>query len=228
MNKLFHRFIAMPALVIAAATLSGCAKDNVFGDETASTTPYSGSQAHEISVVKGPVTLQVDASRGTLQPSQINAVMGFANQAMAAGLTPIAIARPNGGGGSARVASEVAALMVQQGFPRQMISISTYPAPSSAPIQVSYVSTYAKTDECGMWPEDLSSTAANNHYANFGCAVQANIAAQVANPKTLIVPHASTPAYAQTSYESLKGLSQPAAAAAPSSSSSSSTATKSP
>jgi pilus assembly protein CpaD len=200
MTRNFHPSIAICALVIAAATLGGCAKDKVFGDETASMTPYSGSQAHEISVVKGPVTLQVDASHGTLQPTQINAVMGFANQAMAAGLTPIAIARPNGGGGSAQVASEVAALMVQQGLPRQMISISTYPAPSTAPIEVSYVSTYAKTDECGLWPEDLSSTAANKHYENFGCAVQANIAAQIANPKTIIVPRPASPAYARNRY----------------------------
>jgi pilus assembly protein CpaD len=44
------------------------------------------------------------------------------------------------------------------------------------------------------WPEDLSKTAQNDTYANFGCSQQNNIAAMVANPQDLVRPRATTPA----------------------------------
>ena len=45
----------------------------------------------------------------------------------------------------------------------------------------------------GRWPEDmLANTTDNKHYANFGCASQNNLAAQIANPGDLIAPRGMT------------------------------------
>ena len=44
-----------------------------------------------------------------------------------------------------------------------------------------------------MW-ENLSKTGSNRPYSNFGCAVTANIAAQVANPHDFLAPRAEDPA----------------------------------
>ncbi len=44
---------------------------------------------------------------------------------------------------------------------------------------------------CGNWPEDLTATTQNLRYSNQGCAVQANIAAEIANPATLNTPAAA-------------------------------------
>ena len=77
---------------------------------------------------------------------------------MAAGVTPVTINRPSGGGSSARVASEIAALMSQQGLARNMMRVATYSGPSSGAVVISYVSTYAKTKPCGDWTQDAAET----------------------------------------------------------------------
>ncbi|MBW8682682.1 CpaD family pilus assembly lipoprotein, partial [Klebsiella pneumoniae subsp. pneumoniae] len=74
------------------------------------------------------------------------------------------------------------------------ISSERYRADSadSAPIRLSYSAMTASTGPCGQWPKDLLETADNKHYANFGCASQNNLAAQIANPADLLGPRAST------------------------------------
>ncbi len=63
----------------------------------------------------------------------------------------------------------------------------------SAPIRVSFTAVKAHTDRCGRWPDDLTDTSENKHYADFGCSYQNNLAAQVANPADLIGPRKQTP-----------------------------------
>jgi Pilus biogenesis CpaD protein (pilus_cpaD) len=48
-------------------------------------------------------------------------------------------------------------------------------------------------DLCGQWPDDLTESSNNSRYANHGCAVQANIAAMVADPRTLKQPRRVEP-----------------------------------
>ncbi len=212
-------------LCLAALSLSGCINDEIAMDDTMVTKPYAGSKAYPISVAKGPIALEVSSAHGTLQPNQINAVTGFVNQAMASGVTPVTINRPSGGGSSARVASEIAALMSQQGLPRNMMRVATYSGPSSGAVVISYVSTYAKTKPCGDWSEDASETELNTHLATHGCAVQANIAAMVADPATLVVPVAVDPAMASTRVKAISGLDGASTASTASTTSSTSTTT---
>ena len=190
--------------LIVASLLSGCAMTDTALEDTYQ--PYSGSERHPITVVKGPVTMEVSSAQGTLQPPQINAVNSFVHQAMQAGVTPITVAQPSGAGNSARVASEVASLMVQQGVPRNYVRFATYQGAASAPVRLSYVSTYAKTDKCGDWSQDATETAENMLANNHGCAVQANIAAELANPETLVVPAAVTPIVAQSVVAGVSGV----------------------
>ena len=197
-KKLPFRLHTFSLLCFTALALTGCMRDDLAMDDAMVSKPYAGSKAFPISVEKGPISLEVSSAHGTLQPAQINAVSAFASQAMQAGVTPVTINRPSGGGASARVASEIAAVMAQQGLTRNMLRVATYSGPVSGPVVVSYVSTFAKTKKCGDWPDDASETDLNEHLSSHGCAVQANIAAMVANPETLVVPSAKTPIVAST------------------------------
>lgn len=60
------------------------------------------------------------------------------------------------------------------------------------PIIVTKSGAHAK--DCGYWPEDMTQTARNEAYANFGCSQQNNIAAMVANPRDLERPRRQAPA----------------------------------
>jgi pilus assembly protein CpaD len=205
--KNYSQTVAIGLMLIMSTGLSGCASD-VLQEEMSmeAPAPYAGSKAYPITVVKGPVTLEVATAQGSLQPAQINAVTGFAHQAMQAGVTPITVSRPSGGGNSARVANEIANLITQQGLSRKMVRVATYPADANAPVNVSYVSTYAQTKACGDWSEDVTDTYQNRHMNNHGCSVQANIAAMLANPGSLVVPTTSTPIRANTRVNAIKVL----------------------
>ena len=176
--------------LFAASMLSACGMDEMALDDKY--VPYGGSISHPINVVKGPIVMEVSTAQGSMQPQQINAVKAFAHQAMQAGVTPITVSRPSAGGSSGRITGEIASLIVQQGVPRAMVRIATYSGRASSPVRLSYVSTYAKTLPCGTW-EDATDTSTNALAKNHGCAVQANIAAMVADPETLVVPAAIDP-----------------------------------
>ncbi|MFO1034048.1 MAG: CpaD family pilus assembly lipoprotein [Hyphomicrobiales bacterium] len=77
--------------------------------------------------------------------------------------------------------------------------MGTYPAPAAAPLQISYVKAYAHTKPCGDWSRDAGDTSKNEPMPNFGCAVQSNIAAMLANPEDLTGTRARSPGYADPS-----------------------------
>lgn len=223
-----HRNILFSFAALAVAgVLSGCTGNTALMDDN-SFKPYNGSDSYPITVVKGPVTLEVATTQGTLQPGQVNAVQGFLNQATSSGVTPITLAKPSGGGGSSRVASEIASLMAGRAIPRQRIVFATYDAPANAPVRLSYISTYARTKACGQWTSDLTDSSANEASPNHGCAVQANIAAMIANPETLVVPVATTPIPAAGRMTALTALTTGTTTSSSSSASSSAAAPAAP
>lgn len=96
---------------------------------------------------------------------------------------------------AARLRGDIAATLRKGGVKPFNISSERYRAGTgeSAPIRLSYSAMTASTGPCGQWPKDILDTADNKHYANFGCASQNNLAAQVANPADLLGPRASSP-----------------------------------
>jgi len=81
------------------------------------------------------------------------------------------------------------------GISRDKILVTTREAGNSDPrVDVSYIAYTAHTKACGDWSEDESFTIENHTPANFGCAVQQNIAAMVADPRDLLGPGAMGPA----------------------------------
>jgi pilus assembly protein CpaD len=59
-------------------------------------------------------------------------------------------------------------------------------------LKVGFLRYTAQIPQCGGW-ENITGTRNNKAYENFGCAVTANIAAQVANPEDLLGPRPETP-----------------------------------
>lgn len=76
------------------------------------------------------------------------------------------------------------------GIPKDHIRVATREASGDQRVQVSYVAYKTHADPCGDWSEDLDYTLDNSTPKNFGCAVQQNIAAQIADPHDLIQPRA--------------------------------------
>jgi pilus assembly protein CpaD len=94
-----------------------------------------------------------------------------------------------------RTAAALSRLGGQNGVGAREITVSGYAvaAPSlAAPIRLSFQRMQAKVaDQCGLWPQDVGTSSFAFDYSNrpswnLGCAMQANVAAQVADPVDLV------------------------------------------
>ena len=80
------------------------------------------------------------------------------------------------------------------GISRDKILVSTRDAANGdARVDVTYIAYTAHTAPCGDWSENESFTMDNTTPKRFGCSVQQNIAAMVADPRDLLGPGAMGP-----------------------------------
>ncbi len=79
------------------------------------------------------------------------------------------------------------------GVPRSKILVGTHDeANGDARVELAFIGFAAHTDPCGNWSKELTETQTNDTAPNFGCSVQQNIAAMVADPRDLVEPQGMT------------------------------------
>ena len=187
-------------LLIAAALLSGCAGWPGHS-VTVGAVPDDYRTNHPIIVSEQERTVDLPVGSGDrkLTISMRETVRGAAQtyRSNASGAIRIMVPVGSVNAGAASVLStEVAKILRSEGVPGDRIISSPYHVSSpedAAPIRIAFMAITAATDECGRWPEDLlADTTENRNWANFGCASQNNLAAQLANPGDLIAPRGMT------------------------------------
>lgn len=200
MKQARMRRAALPVLaVLSAALLAGCAKrDHVIvgsvPDDYRTNHPIVIAEKEEV------VDLSVGSGdRGITKPQKI-AVEGLIAGYDRTAAPVVTVLAPVGGAnevGASHLAHDLPAYLRTLGVPHERIVVASYDAGSpevSGPVRVSFKATRAQTNKCGRWPEDmLADSTENKHYANFGCAYQNNLAAQIANPNDLLVPRKPSP-----------------------------------
>jgi len=166
----------------------------------AETTPATALDAWPARVQVTPQADEVRlAAHATgLSANQARALSEFQLRWMQAEGGVITVSAPTNGGdatGSYRVSQDARAFLLARGAPAEMVRLVGYDAAgqAEAPVVVGFQRYVATAPECGEW-RDLTKTFGNTTYGNFGCAVSANIAAQVANPEDLLHPRGMTPA----------------------------------
>lgn len=76
----------------------------------------------------------------------------------------------------------------------QVRIVGADPAAAAEPVlRVGFTRYEAQIPKCGQAWESLTATRDNKAYENFGCAVAANMAAQVAHPEDLVRPRDAAP-----------------------------------
>ncbi|HKY19118.1 MAG TPA: CpaD family pilus assembly protein [Rhizomicrobium sp.] len=93
-------------------------------------------------------------------------------------------------GASSRAATEFfAERAAATGISRDKILISSHDAANGDQrVDISYIAYTAHAQSCGDWSENEAFTLDNRTPKNFGCSVQRNIAAMVADPRDLLGP----------------------------------------
>ena len=196
----FTRTALAATILGAAAILSGCGT-NPDRMNTGSI-PDDYRTRHPITLTEVEHTLDIPIASGDreLTIGMSDAVGGFAADYLASSSGMIQILLPQGSpnaGAASLMRRQIRQAMVGRGVPAPRIIETSYQAGASgdaAPVRLSYVAITAVTNQCGQWPEDLqANTFSNRNWQNFGCATQANLAAQIANPMDLVTPRAQAP-----------------------------------
>jgi pilus assembly protein CpaD len=196
MTSLTPRILLLSALS-AAALLAGCATAS--GPQADPTTPTAlDAWSREVKVVAAPQDIRLAPHETGLSVNQANALDGFVAAWMRAEARDVSVQASDTGPaarGANRVAWDARDRLVSLGVPAGKIRMSAYDgaADPKAPVVISFNRYVAEVPQCGAW-RNLSHSNDNRPYDNFGCAVSANLAAQVANPQDLISPRDTQPA----------------------------------
>jgi pilus assembly protein CpaD len=192
------RQLSCAALLVAAtALLAGCGA-NYASNDSIPTGDYH--DRYPIVLAQAPTTLDVFPISGALDAQSIASVRAFAQRYREFGSGRIAILAPAGERGrDAHAIDQIRGALAGAGL-RGYVSVGAYPdtgANRASPVRLVFQGLKATVSQrCGEWPDDITSGGSidgwkNTSYANFGCATQATLAAQVADPRDLAQSRAS-------------------------------------
>lgn len=158
--------------------------------------PLTPTQQFAIQVRNTPEEVAIVPSPAGISHQQADALRQVASSWADSGGDPVVIRVPAGDPEIVEpsVRATVDAL-VSFGVAPQMVRLERYDGGrGGAPILVGYTRFAAVGPECSATWGRVDATFDSRTSSNFGCAVTANIAAQIANPRDLLRPRTETPA----------------------------------
>lgn len=181
------------ALLAGSMLLAGCARRDYI---EVGSIPDDYRTNHPIMVGEKEQVVDIPVGSTDFRASESQRIVleGFLDGYDRASSNVVLISAPVGSinqAAATNVAAELAEIAHRNGVGRGNIILQNYQVANpnaAAPIRVSYSAMRAFTGPCGLWPKDILDTTQNKHYANFGCAYQNNLAAQVADPADLLGP----------------------------------------
>jgi pilus assembly protein CpaD len=159
--------------------------------------PLIPSEHFAIEVSPAPLELRLAPHAHGLSPAQTQALLDFVGRWRDADQGEITLRTPEHAADPAaayRTVNAARDFLVQNGVDPNLAHIVGYEAgDASAPIVLSFTRYEARGPQCGQSWEDLAHTTSNREYDNFGCAITANLAAEVANPRDILAPRQMDP-----------------------------------
>ena len=191
-------FSKRAATGLALALLTACASTGQPPETAAAARTDTEQWTSRAQVDIHPDEILLASHAEGLSPAQDQALDGFLTRWLEAEAREILVSAPVGGpnsDASGRMAFAARTRLVGMGAPAAAVRIVGYDAGGApnAPLKVGFLRYRAAIPQCGGW-ENVTATRDNKPYENFGCAVSANMVAQIANPEDLLRPRDSTPA----------------------------------
>lgn len=175
----------------AAALLAGCASSGVV--DTAPMTPLS---RYSMRVEPGLDRIALAVHDEGLSSTQVAALNDLAGRYAATGMGRVQVQAPSGDDPAAsRQTWAVRAALEAAGVPGQNIEVVGYDAPDPrAPVLAGFETVRAAIPNCAAEPRDMGARFSNRSSLGFGCAITANMAAQIADPRDILGARGMTPA----------------------------------
>jgi pilus assembly protein CpaD len=187
--------ITASAIVILALGLgvASCSNIRVGSDPLAPVSPMS---RYALQVEPGLDRIALAVHDQGLSANQRDAIGQLAARYSAAGYGAITVEAPAGEDPVAvQQTYAVRSALQAAGVPGERIRIAAYNAPDPrAPVLAGFETVRAAVPNCALTAGNLGSRFSNQSSNGFGCAVTANMAAQIADPRDILGARAMTPA----------------------------------
>jgi pilus assembly protein CpaD len=150
-------------------------------------------------VVASPEEIRLAVHPDGVSANQAAALAAFADAWREAEGGAVSIQAPAGpgpdSGAVGRATESARARLLAAGVPAQMIQVVGYDAggAANAPLVVGFLRHQVDLPRCGETWTNIARSASNAPQPNFGCAVTANMAAQIANPSDLVAARPMDP-----------------------------------
>lgn len=192
MRNPVKRALVSTTAVLAAALLAGCAS-TMGGDVSAPLTPLS---RYSLQVEPGLDRIALAVHEQGLSANQQSALRELAARYAASGSGQVRIESPSGDDPVAvEQAYAVRAYLQSSGVPGEHIQMAAYAAPDPrAPVLAGFESIRASVPNCSAELRNMGTRVSNQSSGGFGCAINANMAAQIADPRDILGPRPMTPA----------------------------------
>lgn len=174
----------------AAALLAGCATTGA-----SEPPPMNPLSRYSLRVEPGLDRIALAVHEGGLSSTQISALHDLAGRYAGSGMGRIQIQGPSGDDPVAsRQTWAVRSALEAAGIPGQNIEVIGYDAPNPrAPVLAGFETVRAAIPNCAAERRDMGGRYSNQSSLGLGCAINANIAAQIADPRDIIGARAMTP-----------------------------------
>ncbi|NQE64006.1 CpaD family pilus assembly lipoprotein [Caulobacter sp. RHG1] len=186
--------IVLKALLLSAAMSSLAACASTPPDQGPSKTAATETQqwVDRIKVTSSPDEIVLAAHAAGLSANQNAALQDLFGRWMQAEGRELVVTTPNAAGA---MGGQIRDRLIFLGAPASRVRVVGFQptGPEDNAIRVGFLRYEAQPLKCGQNWENLAATRDNKAYDNFGCAMAANMAAQVANPEDLVRPRDMTP-----------------------------------
>ncbi len=180
----------LPPFLVLAAALAGCA------GTTGSPPPLTPLSRYALQVEPGLDRIALAVHDSGLSANQEAALRALAGRYGATGTGWVQVQGPAGDDpAAARQTWAVRAALEGAGVPGERIRVSSYDAPDPrAPVLAGFETVQAVVPNCAAEPRSMGPRYSNQSSPGLGCAITANMAAQIADPRDILGARAMSPA----------------------------------
>lgn len=173
--------------ILAAALLSGCAASSAM--------PLTATSRYTLQVEPGVDRIALSVHDTGLSSAQQAALRDLAGRWAASGASWLTVEAPAGNDPAAGAQAYAAqSALAAAGVPAERIQIAAYAAPDPrAPVLAGFEIVRAAVPNCAAVSHAAGAPFTNSASPAFGCAVTANMAAQIANPRDILGAQPMTP-----------------------------------
>lgn len=193
---MMNRSLILTVAALGTVMMAGCVGPNANIDLVGQSNPLT---RYTLRVEPTQDRIALAAKSDGLSERQRMALSELASRYRASSQPGIVIELPTQPEPAAvQTATNISQALQGQGIPATHISLASYETPGdAAPVVVGFETIQAHIPRCGSQWGNLGRTGENAGSSNFGCAVNANLAAQIAEPHDIASPRGMTPPSAQ-------------------------------